>query len=63
MILSSQELAELTGKTRPGWQARELDFLHIPYRRRSDGSLIVYRCDAYPVQDKPPVREPQVRLS
>ena len=64
MILSPQELVELTGKRRPSWQARELEFLHIPYKPRSDGTLIVYRSDAYPVQDKPPApREPRVRLS
>ena len=43
MILTADELAELTARRRPAAQARELDRLGIPYRRRTDGSLVVLR--------------------
>lgn len=42
MILSIQELIELTGKQRRRAQARVLDALGIPYRLRPDGSLVVF---------------------
>jgi len=43
MILSEQELRELTQKQRPTAQARVLEFMGIPYRARPDGSLAVLR--------------------
>lgn len=61
MLLTAQEIAELTGRSRPGWQARELDHLGIPYRQRSDGSLVVLRIHVEGTQDRPR-REPQLRL-
>jgi hypothetical protein len=61
VLLSATEIAELTGRDRPGWQARELDHLGIPYRRRSDGSLVVLRIHVEGTQDIPR-RQPQVRL-
>lgn len=61
VILSAAEIEDLTHKSRPGWQARELDHLGIPYRRRSDGSLIVLRIHVEGTQDTPR-REPQLRL-
>lgn len=61
MLLTHNEIAALTGKDRPGWQARELDHLGIPYRRRSDGTLVVLRIHVEGTQDIPR-RQPQVRL-
>lgn len=61
MLLTAAEIAELTNKDRPGWQARELDHLGIPYRRRTDGSLVVLRAHVEGTQDVPR-RQPQVRL-
>ena len=43
IVLSEQELVDLTKKTRPSAQARVLDFMDIPYRPRPDGSLAVMR--------------------
>ena len=60
MFLSAQEIADLTGKTRAGWQARELEHLQIPYRRRANGSLIVLRAHVEWLHPQKP-REPQVR--
>jgi hypothetical protein len=37
IALSRAELASLTGKVRPSAQARVLDGLRIPYKRRPDG--------------------------
>lgn len=41
MILSPADLTTLTGKQRYSAQARELNHMTIPFRRRSDGSLVV----------------------
>ncbi len=43
MILSQQELAELTGRQRCDAQARVLSFMGIEHRRRPDGTLAVSR--------------------
>jgi hypothetical protein len=43
IVLSKQELVELTRKTRPSAQARVLDFMGIDYKPRPDGSLAVLR--------------------
>lgn len=43
MLLTRNELRELTGRIQSDAQARELDALCIPYRRRRDGSLVVMR--------------------
>lgn len=43
MLLTRNELRELTGRIQSDAQARELDALGIPYRRRRDGSLVVMR--------------------
>lgn len=65
MILTPDELKALTGKTRPSWQAKELDFLGVPYRRRSDGSLLVLWSDAGAKQNAPLAtdkRAPKLRM-
>ena len=43
MILSDAELVTLTRRVRRSAQARVLDELRVPYRRRPDGSLVVFR--------------------
>jgi hypothetical protein len=43
MILTPDELAELTARTRPRAQAEVLAALGIPYRTRPDGTLVVLR--------------------
>lgn len=61
MILTPQEIIELTQRRRPGWQARVLDFMEIPYRPRPDGTLVVLRIHVEWKQEKRK-REPQLRL-
>lgn len=63
MILTPEELEQLTRRHRPGWQARVLDGMDppIPYRRRPDGTLVVLRLHVEGMQDRRP-REPQLRL-
>lgn len=63
LLLTARELVELTGRHRPGWQARVLERMDppIPYRRRPDGSLVVLRVHVEFQQDRPS-REPQLRL-
>lgn len=60
MFLTTDELIELTRRVKGAWQARELDRLGIPYRRRSDGSLVVLRDDCRLAQDRPS-RTPRLR--
>jgi hypothetical protein len=43
IVLTAQELVELTKKVRPSAQARVLHALGIPSKPRPDGSLVVYR--------------------
>lgn len=43
MILTPEEIVELTGRTRANAQARVLNALGIPHRPRPDGSLVVAR--------------------
>lgn len=43
MLLTSNELRELTGRIQSDAQARELDAIGIPYRQRRDKSLVVMR--------------------
>jgi hypothetical protein len=63
LILSPQELQEFTARKRPCWQARELGHLHIPFRTRTDGSLIVFWDDVRPRSElAPKKREPQLRI-
>jgi len=44
-VLSQQELIDLTEKTRPSAQARQLRALGIDFRRRTDGSIVVFGTD------------------
>jgi hypothetical protein len=62
VILSPAELLSLTGRQRAGWQARQLEHLGIPYKRRTDGSLVVLRAHVEHLQDREP-RRPQLRLA
>jgi hypothetical protein len=62
MILSKAELADLTGKVRLSAQARVLAALGIPYRRRPDGTIVVFRdsLSHAPEKERPP--PPRLRL-
>jgi len=43
MILTPPELEQLTGRKRTDAQARELRHMGIPFRCRSDGTIVVLR--------------------
>lgn len=43
LILSPDELADLTGKVRPSAQGRALNAMGIEFKRRADGTLAVDR--------------------
>lgn len=58
IVLSELELEELTEKERPTAQARELDFMKIPYRTRRDGTLAVLRIHV----ETPEAERPGARL-
>ena len=60
MILSKTELIELTGKKRPKTQKVELVALGIPFKERTDGTLVVYHVHAYPTVPQP--TEPRLYL-
>lgn len=62
MILSDAELVTLTRRVRRSAQARVLDELRVPYRRRPDGSLVVFRRDMEAPPASRPARRPQLRL-
>lgn len=63
MILTESELVELTGRQKCSAQARVLDAIGVPYRRRPDGKIIVFRShiDAPPKESR--VRMPRLRLA
>lgn len=62
MILTPEDLQLLTQRTKPAWQRRELEKLRIPYKARSNGSLIVFWEDVRGSHNPAPRREPQLRL-
>ncbi len=62
MILTLPELAELTGRTRRGAQARVLTHLGIPFKSRPDGSLVVFHHDIHATPPQKQPRAPALRL-
>lgn len=66
MFLTAEELVELTGYVQAAAQARELQHLAIPYRRRRDGRVLVLTEDVRPAKTASTAaseRRPQLRLS
>lgn len=66
LVLSQQEIADLTGRMRRSAQLRQLAFMGIPYRERSDGTLVVLRIHAITVEAATPPapqrRAPRLRF-
>lgn len=62
IILSYEELVELTGKVRKSAQERVLLALGFKPRKRPDGTIVVLRSDIYAPQKAQP-RTPALRLS
>lgn len=63
VILSKLDLIELTGRIRWNSQARELTAMGVPYRRRSDGSIVVLREDLGHATKEKGSASPRLRLS
>lgn len=66
MILTIDELAALTGRTKYSAQCRALDALGITYRKRHDGSPVVLRSTVDAILGAKTVAEPtrpQVKLT
>ena len=65
MILSDDELRALTQRRQRAAQRRVLAALHIPYRERPDGTIVVFRRDVDGAGAAPPERPrtPALRLS
>jgi hypothetical protein len=63
MILKTCELIELTRRVKWYAQARELDAMGIPYRRRSDGSLVVFVEDLHHASAQKGQASPKLRFS
>jgi Domain of unknown function (DUF4224) len=67
MLLTADELVELTGLRQPTAQRRVLDAIRVPYRVRPNGSIIVLRAavdlalGGVPVE-RPGVPAPKLRL-
>jgi hypothetical protein len=59
VFLTEQQVVDLTHRVKGAWQARELVKLGIPFRRRSDGTLLVLHDDLKTEQDH---RSKQPRL-
>ena len=66
LCLTSEELHDLTARSRPAAQERQLQHLGIPCRRRSDGSIVVLRIHVERLGLEPadtlPASEPQLRF-
>lgn len=62
MILNQFELIELTRRVRWSSQARELTTMGIPFRRRSDGSIVVMKEDLQHASAKKGQASPRMRL-
>lgn len=65
MFLTDVEICELTRKKRWSAQARELITMGLPFRRRSDGSIVISAEDIHATKKtgspSPKLRLPQVR--
>ena len=50
-IITTDELKDLTGYTKPSAQKKALQYMHVPFKERPDGSLVVYGRHAYGFSD------------
>ncbi|WP_373369351.1 DUF4224 domain-containing protein [Laribacter hongkongensis] len=61
MVLSESDIVSLTGKIRRPAQARVLNALNIPYRRRPNGTIVIFSSDLHAPTEKRPT-SPRLRL-
>ncbi|MFN7341578.1 MAG: DUF4224 domain-containing protein [Opitutia bacterium] len=62
MILTDQELRDLTRRKRRSAQIRVLIALGVPYRQRPDGSLVVFKSQPHATTPEAQPRAPALRL-
>ncbi len=63
LVLSPQDLIELTSQRKPSAQARELTHLKIPFKQRRDGTVVVLRVHVVSGEDaRTDTRESEPRL-
>jgi hypothetical protein len=62
LVLTHQDLSDLTGAFRSDAQARELTHLGIPYKIRRDGTIIVLLADLHGQTEKDRQASPALRL-
>ncbi|WP_157659079.1 DUF4224 domain-containing protein [Thauera butanivorans] len=61
MILTHDQIVEITQRVRASAQRRMLDHLNIPYRQRPDGTPVVFEADIHaPAKERP--TPPRLRL-
>lgn len=61
IMLTEQEIKDLTGYSRPAYQMKVLKSLGIPVRRRPDDTLIVLRMDCIS-RTAQPANEPKLNF-
>ena len=61
MILSDDQLHEITGRVRRSAQRRTLDHLRIQSRLRPDGSIVVFEADLHATTENRPAQKPPSR--
>jgi hypothetical protein len=62
IMLTDQEIKDLTGYCRPAYQMKVLKSLGIPVRRRPDNTLIVLRMDCT-ARNAQPANEPKLNFA
>ena len=62
MILTTDEIQELTRKKKSTSQARELVAMQIPFRCRRDGSIVVIKEDLHHASEKKGQASPTLRF-
>lgn len=63
MILTPEQIEELTDRVKFTAQAKELTAMGIPYRRRRDGSIVVIHEDLHHATKEKGQASPRLRLS
>ena len=61
MILTPEELVQITGKQKAPAQARQLAAWGVPYKERKDRSLVVFRDDLVASKQQS-AKTPKLRL-
>lgn len=62
MLLTVEEIQQLTNRMRCDGQRRELDFMGIPYKVRRDGSLVVVRVHVEGPDARTPPEPPEPKM-